>query len=52
MHLGTLRKDANMQMYRMLGKLIDDLKAMGYTFVTTSEMLKESGVDISLLNKN
>jgi peptidoglycan/xylan/chitin deacetylase (PgdA/CDA1 family) len=50
MHLGTERKDTHTQMYRMLGKLIDDLKAMGYAFVTTPEMLKESGVDISLLN--
>jgi len=50
MHLGTERKDAHTQMFRMLGKLIDDLKALGYTFVTSSEMLKESGVDISLLN--
>ena len=50
MHLGSERKDAHTQMFRMLGKLIDDLKALGYTFVTSSEMLKESGVDISLLN--
>ena len=52
MHLGSLRKEARSQMYRMLGKLIDDLKAQEYTFVTTTEMLKESGVDIGLLNNN
>jgi peptidoglycan/xylan/chitin deacetylase (PgdA/CDA1 family) len=49
MHLGTVRKDAKAQVHRILGKLIDDLKGLGYGFVTVSEMLKESGVPMELL---
>jgi Predicted xylanase/chitin deacetylase len=52
MHLGSERKDANAQMFKMLGKLIDALNGLGYSFVTISEMLKESGVDSDLLKKN
>jgi peptidoglycan/xylan/chitin deacetylase (PgdA/CDA1 family) len=52
MHLGSERKDAQAQMYRMLGKLIDDLKGLGYSLVTVSEMLKSSGVDVSALSRN
>jgi peptidoglycan/xylan/chitin deacetylase (PgdA/CDA1 family) len=51
MHLGTVRKDPKTQMHRLLGKLIDDLRGLGYTFATVSEMLKESGVDIKLLGE-
>jgi peptidoglycan/xylan/chitin deacetylase (PgdA/CDA1 family) len=52
MHLGSERKDAQAQMYRMLGKLIDDLKGLGYSLVTVSEMLKASGVDASAFSRN
>jgi peptidoglycan-N-acetylmuramic acid deacetylase len=52
MHLGTVRKDSRAQVHRILGTLIDDLKQLGYTFVTVSEMLKESGIDVSDLEKN
>jgi peptidoglycan/xylan/chitin deacetylase (PgdA/CDA1 family) len=51
MHLGTLRKDAKNQVHRILGKLIDDLQNLGYEFVTVSEMLKNSEVDIGLLGE-
>ena len=52
MHLGTVRKDSRAQVHRILGILIDNLKQLGYGFVTVSEMLKESGVDVSALEKN
>jgi len=52
MHLGTVRRDSRAQVHRILGKLIDDLKQFGYTFVTVSEMLKESGVDTAQWEKN
>ena len=51
MHLGTVRKDPTTQMHRLLGKLIDDLRGLGYSFATVSEMLKESGVDVKLLGE-
>jgi peptidoglycan/xylan/chitin deacetylase (PgdA/CDA1 family) len=49
MHLGTVRKDSKSQVHRILGRLIDDLKNFGYDFITISEMLKKSGVDLELL---
>ena len=52
MHLGSERKDSQAQMYRMLGKLIDDLRALGYSLVTVSQLLKESGVDLDALSKS
>jgi peptidoglycan/xylan/chitin deacetylase (PgdA/CDA1 family) len=52
MHLGTVRKDSRAQVHRILGTLIDNLKQRGYAFVTVTEMLKESGIDISALEKN
>ncbi len=52
MHLGTVRKDPQAQVHRMLGKLIDDLQGLGYGFVTVSEMLKDSGVEAELLGGN
>jgi hypothetical protein len=52
MHLGSERKDPQAQMYRMLGKLIDDLRALGYKPVTISELLKASGVDLDALLKS
>jgi peptidoglycan/xylan/chitin deacetylase (PgdA/CDA1 family) len=52
MHLGTVRKDSRAQVHRILGKLIDSLKERGYSFVTVSEMLKQSNIDVSELEKN
>jgi len=52
MHLGSERKDPQAQMYRMLGTMIDELRALGYSLVTVSELLKESGVDLDALSKN
>jgi peptidoglycan/xylan/chitin deacetylase (PgdA/CDA1 family) len=49
MHLGTVRKDTKTQIHRSLGKLIDDLRGLGYSFATVSEMLKNSGVNVELL---
>lgn len=49
MHLGTLRKNRNHQMHRYLGTLIDTLRANGYTFVPVTGLLKEAGIDISLI---
>ena len=52
MHLGSERKDPQAQMYRMLGTMIDDLRALGYSLVTVSELLKASGVDLNVLLNN
>jgi peptidoglycan/xylan/chitin deacetylase (PgdA/CDA1 family) len=49
MHLGTVRKDPRSQIYRILGTLIDSLIQQGYSFVTVSEMMKKSGIDVSQL---
>ncbi len=49
MHLGTQRKDPGTQVHRILGSMIDELRKMGYEFVTVSELLRESGIDISIL---
>ncbi len=42
MHLGTARKDLSMQVYTILGKLIDELRLRGFRIITVSEMIKES----------
>ncbi len=42
MHLGTARKEQAMQMYTILGKLIDELRLRGFRMITVSEMIKES----------
>ena len=34
-----------------LGKIIDQLREKGYEFVTVTVLLRESGVDLSLLEK-
>ncbi|MBD3344278.1 MAG: polysaccharide deacetylase family protein [Chitinivibrionales bacterium] len=49
MHLGTERKEKEQQTHTILGKTIDQLRGMGYQFVTISEMLQKSGVDINPL---
>jgi peptidoglycan-N-acetylmuramic acid deacetylase len=51
MHLGTRRKPVEEQVHWILGKMIDQLREKGYEFVPVSVMLKESGVDVSLLKK-
>jgi peptidoglycan/xylan/chitin deacetylase (PgdA/CDA1 family) len=50
MHLGTVRKNPSAQVHRILGRLIDELTAQGYGFVTVSEMLRESEIDTGLLS--
>ncbi len=49
MHLGTVRKEKKEQIHLIIGTLIDQLHEKGYEFVPVSVLLKESGVDISLL---
>ncbi len=51
MHLGTVRKEKGQQVHRVMGKIIDQLREKGYEFVTVSVLLKESGVDISMLKR-
>ena len=51
MHLGTVRKERDQQVHLVLGKIIDQLREKDYEFVTVSVLLKESGVDLSLLKK-
>ncbi|MBD3320424.1 MAG: polysaccharide deacetylase family protein [Chitinivibrionales bacterium] len=46
MHLGTVRREREERVHIILGKLIDELRLMGYRLVTVSGMLKESGTDI------
>jgi peptidoglycan/xylan/chitin deacetylase (PgdA/CDA1 family) len=47
MHLGTERKEREMQVHLILGKLIDTLREIGYEAVTVSELLYQSEIDIS-----
>jgi peptidoglycan/xylan/chitin deacetylase (PgdA/CDA1 family) len=49
MHLGTVRLQKESQVHQVLGKMIDTLSSLGYRFVTVSELLHESGVDIGQL---
>lgn len=42
MHLGTARKEKSMQVYTILGKLIDELRLRGFRIVTVSEIIQES----------
>ena len=51
MHLGTIRKEKEQQVHHVMGKMIDQLCRKGYEFVTVSVLLKESGVDLSLLKE-
>jgi len=39
MHLGTVREDPATQVHRILGVLIDDIRNMGFEFVTISQMV-------------
>ncbi|MDR0307548.1 MAG: polysaccharide deacetylase family protein [Chitinispirillales bacterium] len=47
MHLGTERKQRELQVHLILGKLIDALREMGYEPVTVSELLHQSEIDIN-----
>jgi peptidoglycan/xylan/chitin deacetylase (PgdA/CDA1 family) len=49
MHLGTVRLQKEKQVHIILGRLIDTLHSLGYRCVTVSELLAESGVDLSPL---
>ncbi len=49
MHLGTERSDPAMQVHRVLGNLIDTLRAEGYRFVTIPEMVADAGIDLSAI---
>ncbi len=51
MHIGTERISKDQQVHRILGKMIDQLRGKGYKFVSVTTLLKESGVDISLLKR-
>ena len=51
MHLGTIRKKKEQQAHRVVGKLIDQLREKDYEFVTVTVLLRESIVDLSLLEK-
>lgn len=42
LHLGTARKNEADQVHKILGTLIDSVRALGYTFVPVSQMLKNS----------
>jgi peptidoglycan/xylan/chitin deacetylase (PgdA/CDA1 family) len=42
MHLGTTRKEHSMQVYTILGRLIDELHSRGFRIIPVSEMIKES----------
>lgn len=46
MHLGSERDGPN-QVYHILGKLIDSLRAEGYQIIPVTEMMKMSGIDLS-----
>jgi peptidoglycan/xylan/chitin deacetylase (PgdA/CDA1 family) len=48
MHLGTVRSSGQ-QVHRILGRLIDELSAKGYRFITVSEMVRESGLRLESL---
>jgi peptidoglycan/xylan/chitin deacetylase (PgdA/CDA1 family) len=47
MHLGTERKSRSEQVHIILGKLIDELRGMGYEPVAVSELLGKSGIDVN-----
>jgi len=49
MHLGTARARKEAQVVTILGALIDTLRSEGYSFVTVTGMLRESGVDLTKL---
>jgi len=52
MHLGTKRSQKEKQVHRILGMLIDTLNSSGYSFVTITQMLQESDINIDNINKN
>jgi peptidoglycan/xylan/chitin deacetylase (PgdA/CDA1 family) len=50
MHLGTDRTKRSEQVHRILGRLIDTLRRMGYKPVTVSTLLYYSGVDVDVID--
>jgi peptidoglycan/xylan/chitin deacetylase (PgdA/CDA1 family) len=50
MHLGTDRTQRSEQVHRILGKLIDTLRRMGYKPVTVSTLLYYSGIDVDMID--
>ncbi len=52
MHLGTTRTDPEMQVYTVLGTLIDSLHQRGYRIIPVSEMIQESGFYLASLPSN
>ncbi|MDR0330279.1 MAG: polysaccharide deacetylase family protein [Chitinispirillales bacterium] len=52
MHLGTERSPRSQQVHIILGRLIDALRSMGYEPTTVSDLLYQSGVDVSLIGND
>jgi peptidoglycan/xylan/chitin deacetylase (PgdA/CDA1 family) len=50
MHLGTVRTNTDHQVHRILGQLIDGLRARGYRLITVSEMALTAGIAIDSLH--
>jgi peptidoglycan/xylan/chitin deacetylase (PgdA/CDA1 family) len=50
MHLGTVRMQKEKQVHRILGKLIDDVRSLGYEIVPVSTMVKEAGINLDSLH--
>ncbi|GBU20189.1 polysaccharide deacetylase [Fibrobacteres bacterium R8-0-B4] len=50
MHLGTERTQRSEQVHRIVGKLIDTLRRMGYKPVTVSTLLYHSGIDVDMID--
>jgi len=51
MHLGTQRKEKTAQTHRILGTLIDTLRADGYRFIKVSEMVETAGIHLASLRE-
>jgi peptidoglycan/xylan/chitin deacetylase (PgdA/CDA1 family) len=49
LHLGTVRKNPEDQVHRILGRLIDDLRGQGYDFVPATVLIEKTGVDLAQL---
>jgi peptidoglycan-N-acetylmuramic acid deacetylase len=50
MHLGTERKSSDEQVHRILGKLIDDLRSLGYEIVPVSAMVAAAGINLDSIS--
>ncbi len=49
LHLGTTRKENHKQVHRIIGRLIDDLRARDYQLVPVTVLLEESGIELAPL---